>query len=343
MYDNDQCKYIRAPYNSWNKETMQKYLDDNNFGYVILDAKHEKKEYGWVWAVYVKCPNKNHEPYWVDWKNLTRGCLCKECHYEKTGKTKWTQELAYEYVKNSGFVMLNKDDFKNVDKPFPCYDDNKFIYMINITNLKKYNSGERKYFSMFQFNSYAIYNVKQYCKLYRPDYDILSTEYNGTHSKYEFYYYGQFDDNNQHNRKFIATIDSFIFGNTGHPDLTKSNGERSAELILKKHNIHFIPQKRYDDCKDKYTLPFDFYLPEYNLIIEIMGEQHEKPVPIFGGEEKFQETVRHDKMKRDYLKIHNIDILDIWYYDFKNMEDIILNKLNSINNIKLLFPVKEVS
>ena len=46
MYDNNQCKYIRAPYNSWNKETMQKYLHDNNFGYVILDAKHEKKR---VW------------------------------------------------------------------------------------------------------------------------------------------------------------------------------------------------------------------------------------------------------------------------------------------------------
>ena len=74
-----------------------------------------------------------------------------------------------------------------------------------------------------------------------------------------------------------------------------------------------------------------------------MGEQHKKPIQIFGGEDKFKETIRHDKMKRDYLKAHGIDILDIWYYDFENMEDIILNKLNSIHNTKLLSPVKEVS
>ena len=180
---NDKGNGPRVKYGSWNKETMQKYLDENNFGYTILDAKHEKMAYGWVWRVYVKCPNPEHFPYWTDWKNLMNGCLCKQCHYEKTCKVKWTADSVYEFVKENGFYMLDKDDFKCVDKTFPCYDENKFIYMINITNLKKYIKGERKFFSMFQYNPYAIYNVKQYCKLYRPDYDILSTQYNGTKAK----------------------------------------------------------------------------------------------------------------------------------------------------------------
>lgn len=109
-----------------------------------------------------------------------------------------------------------------------------------------------------------------------------------------------------------------------------SHGEHMAESILKMHNINFNSQKRFDDCRDKYTLPFDFYLPDYNLIIEIMGEQHEHPVNYFGGEEAFKKCIQHDKMKRDYLKINNINILDIWYYDFDKMEELILNKIQEI-------------
>ena len=115
-----------------------------------------------------------------------------------------------------------------------------------------------------------------------------------------------------------------------------SNGERAAESIFKKYNYVYEHQKRFDDCRDKYTLPFDFYLPAYNLVVEIMGEQHEHPVVVFGGQEKFEIQIRHDKMKRDYLVVHDINILDIWYYDFNKMEELILDKIQSIlNNTKL--------
>lgn len=33
-------------------------------------------------------------------------------------------------------------------------------------------------------------------------------------------------------------------------------------------------QKRFADCRTKVSLPFDFYLPSYNLIIEADGNQH---------------------------------------------------------------------
>ena len=110
-----------------------------------------------------------------------------------------------------------------------------------------------------------------------------------------------------------------------------SHGEKMAMQILDKHNIKYIPQKRYDDCRDVYTLPFDFYLPDYNLIIEIMGEQHEKPVSLFGGQEGFEKRIEHDRIKREYLKNNHIPILDIWYYEFDNMEDLIINKIKSLS------------
>lgn len=115
---------------------------------------------------------------------------------------------------------------------------------------------------------------------------------------------------------------------------TMSNGERAAEDIFKKYKINYIPQKRYDDCKDIYTLPFDFYLPDYNLIVEIMGEQHEKPLDFFGGQDAFEKRIYHDKIKRNYLKKNKIHCLDIWYYEFTNMETIILDKIQEILTIQ---------
>ena len=131
---------------------------------------------------------------------------------------------------------------------------------------------------------------------------------------------------------YWSNIISGYICNLCYTEDTMSRGEYMTKTILQKHNINFVPQKRFDDCRDVHTLPFDFYLPDQNLIIEIMGEQHEYPVALFGGEEGFEKRIKHDKMKRDYLKQHDIDILDIWYYEFNQMEELILNKLSTKQN-----------
>ena len=46
-------------------------------------------------------------------------------------------------------------------------------------------------------------------------------------------------------------------------------------------------------------------------------------------QEEFEKRIVHDKFKRDYLKQNNINILDIWYYEFDKMEELILNKIQS--------------
>ena len=41
MNENNKC--TRVPYGSWNKDTMQDYLNKHTPGYVILDAKEGYK------------------------------------------------------------------------------------------------------------------------------------------------------------------------------------------------------------------------------------------------------------------------------------------------------------
>lgn len=85
-------------------------------------------------------------------------------------------------------------------------------------------------------------------------------------------------------------------------------------------------------------LSFDFYLPEYNLLIEYQGQQHENPTT-FGNmsvekaQKQFEIQQEHDRRKRNYAQYHEIKLLEIWYYDYNNIHQILDDKLN-INNTK---------
>ena len=113
------------------------------------------------------------------------------------------------------------------------------------------------------------------------------------------------------------------------PYCKKSKGEEIIKSILEELKIDFIPQYKFKDCKDLLPLPFDFYLPNYNLIIEYDGEQHFDVNRAFNSNEnKFWETVIHDAIKNAYCEDNNINILRIPFWKYNNIKEIIKNKLN---------------
>ena len=122
---------------------------------------------------------------------------------------------------------------------------------------------------------------------------------------------------------------------SGCPICNISKGENRIVEILTNNNIHFESHKKYDDLLGVGggKLSYDFYLPQYNLLIEFQGSQHEKPFEIFGGEERFKIQQEHDRRKREYAKLHNIQLLEIWYYDFDNIEKILYETL-ILNNVR---------
>ena len=92
-----------------------------------------------------------------------------------------------------------------------------------------------------------------------------------------------------------------------------SHGEIYVKKYLDERNICYIAQKKFDDCRDKLPLPFDFYLPSYNTCIEYQGEQHYRPIEHFGGEEEFVIRKKHDKIKLEYCQQHKINLITIPY------------------------------
>lgn len=135
-------------------------------------------------------------------------------------------------------------------------------------------------------------------------------------------------------RTFIVSLNNYDKNITGKcPDCNEvSIGEYLISIFLDKHEIPYERGKRYSDCKDKRTLPFDFYLPTYNMIIEFDGPHHFMEV---WGIEHFEMTKRHDKMKNEYCKNNNIPILRIPYYQGKQLDKILTEELHLQKFIKI--------
>lgn len=91
----------------------------------------------------------------------------------------------------------------------------------------------------------------------------------------------------------------------------ESKGEREVAKILSDKNIIFEAQKKFELCKNKSYLPFDFYLPKHNICIEFDGSQHERPVEWFGGKEDFFKRVENDKIKTKFCIDNKIKLIRI--------------------------------
>lgn len=120
---------------------------------------------------------------------------------------------------------------------------------------------------------------------------------------------------------------SSIGGRTGKcqcgcPICNESKGEKNIAKIFEKLNIRFKRQWRFKSCKNILSLPFDFVVKTNNgiKIIEYQGEQHYKPIKIFGGKEKFTKLQKHDSIKKEWCKKRNVHLLVIPYWEYKNLE-----------------------
>ncbi len=113
----------------------------------------------------------------------------------------------------------------------------------------------------------------------------------------------------------------------------KSRMEAYVAKLLKDNKIPYESQKRFDDCRDVFPLPFDFYLPDYRIAIECDGIQHFEPVEHFGGIERFEIRQKHDQIKNIYCQLNNIRLIRIPYtMSNEDIDDILLNTTKILEN-----------
>lgn len=106
----------------------------------------------------------------------------------------------------------------------------------------------------------------------------------------------------------------------------ESIGEELTAQFLNKYNIKYEREKTFSLCIDKTLLPFDFYLPDYHICIELNGSQHYKMVGDM-TEKDLKSQQHRDRIKKKYCRDHNIKLLIIPYTDYDNIEAILTTEL----------------
>ena len=134
----------------------------------------------------------------------------------------------------------------------------------------------------------------------------------------------------EHNIVFKQRVDDLKRRGATCRECSKKNiiGEKRISSILDDLGISYENPKAFDDLKDVQKLSYDFYLPNLNLLIEYNGIQHYKEIPFFHRDPfAFHRQLHHDWLKRKYAKDHNMELLIIPYYEFENLDKILIDKL----------------
>ena len=106
-----------------------------------------------------------------------------------------------------------------------------------------------------------------------------------------------------------------------------SKGEKRIELFLLNNNIKYEYNRHFESCRNKNTLPFDFYLPDFETCIEYDGIQHFESIEHFGGEHKLNYQKKLDSIKNIWCSNMGINLIRISYKKYSEIENILKTSL----------------
>ena len=301
------CSYLKKAVNQ--TKTTNKFIIDakkvhgDNFGYLLVNYVNARTK--------IKIICKEHGIFEQLPNNHLNGKGCPKC----TDQTKTTNKFIIDAKKvhgdNFGYLLVNYVNARTKIKII-CKEHGIFEQLPNNhLNGKGCPKCSYKIFTTEEF----IEKVKN---IHNNKYSYPNTNYinNKTKIKIDCPIHGEFEQR----------PDDHIRG-IGCPFCKESHGEKEIRILLEQNNIIFETQKKFKNCRNKNQLPFDFYLPNINLIIEYDGEQHFKPLNFFGGKEGLKNRKKLDIIKNNFCKNSGIGLLRIKYNE--NIENKIKNYLKS--------------
>lgn len=243
-------------------------------------------------------------PFKKNWTTIQsrKTCLCNSCARKKAWATKrkeknFEKKLEDVFVEK-GFIPL--EPVTNVSNKILCKDSQNYKGYINYTNMKN-----DKHFSIFSLKynkNNLLYNLNNYSKINNTGATVIDFEEKNRSCETILFCQcacGEF---------FSSSLSDFT--TQKHWRCSKCSKSQSKLEILTENEIqkytnNYIKQKRFNDCRNietNYPMPFDFYLPELNLCIEVDGEQHYKPSKFSNITTKEAIENFKDRQKKDLQK-----------------------------------------
>ena len=276
------------------------YIHYGKYDYSLVNYKNDKTK------VKIICPT--HGEFEQTPNSHLSGSGCPICNNKRN--------CTNQFIENSKLVHGDKYEYSLVEYinnktkvKIICFDHGEFeqvpISHINGSGCPKCIGRNKTTFEFIQG-----------CKLIHGDkYDYSLVDYTGALNKIKIVCskHGEFEQ----------TATTHLSGR-GCPICRESRGEKEIKEFLIKNNVKFIHQHKFNNCKDKRPLPFDFYLPDKNLCIEFDGRQHFEVIKRWGGEDGLKDQQKKDKIKTEYCLKNKISLLRISH------KENIYNKLKQI-------------
>lgn len=246
---------------------------------------------------------------------LRKKHCCNYCNYGmNSGKvTKQKQKEALTKLEENNLEFVRFGYIQKIYKPtivFKCLRCGQ-------TQEKQLSS-----FLEHSFCSYCVHSGKKMntegFKVNLPSQYTMLEDYNGTEKKILF---------RHEDCGFIwKTTPHNLVSGCGCPKCAnrRSKGEKRIIDFLSSKKIEFVFEKSFEWSDKK---RYDFYLPNYNLLIEYNGVQHYKNI-IFHGERQLGKIKQNDLWKKGMALSHNFSYLEISYEDFSNIEAILAQRLS---------------
>lgn len=232
---------------------------------------------------------------------------CNKCSYQSFGdKNRLTKEDYNELLKSTNYSLIEgiEPNYRQIH----IKDNDGYKYIATFPNIY---SGTTP-IKFHKHNPYTIENMKLFLSYNNFPVKLLENDNkNNFDTRSEYLKFSCIECGREYEATWNQVVHNYRYR---CPNCTKhqSKYEHYVEQYLLEKNVEYIRQKRFEACRNIKPLPFDFYLPKYNYIIEVHGEQH------YYENDVFHETLEHrqyiDKIKEDYCKENNINFVAIPYW-----------------------------
>jgi len=335
------CKFNKHNITKLNFIDKSNQIHNNKYDYSLSIFQHPRSK------IKIICNNHNQsyefeqEPYFhIIYK---RGC--NKCSQELTSKNIMKDKvLLNEFINRANKVHNNKYDYSKVNFNITkdiitiiCNEHNEFQQQVMMHLLgrgcskcsQRYNYTTEEYINLCKERNSYDYDYSK-VKYITSDNDIILI------------------CNKPNHGEFTTRASSHLSKGVGCPKCKNKTENILYNFILDlEYNIQF--QYKVEWCKNKKYYPFDFYLPDLNLIIEVDGKQHFQNITKWNSNYKFQQLKDSYKMK--CANNNNIKIIRIyqemifdrtikikWKKILENLlisiyDKILQNNLNDIENI----------
>lgn len=268
------------------------------------------------------------ETFYKSWDTIQQNgtCKCRSCTRKdgwiyNRGRDTLSKDAYTEFV-NKGFIPC--ENITAIKQKVLCKDDNGYLGRISLENVRL-----GKHFSVFSiiFNKEnLLYNLNVYAQ--NNGYKTKVFAYHSANRSTDVL----IDCICECGKQFTTCVGNFTTQDKVRCETcskAQSNIEHLVEIELSRLNIYFETQKRFDGCRNPNTgrmLPFDFYIPEKNMCIEVDGQQHYKPSKFHNmtdedAEKILVNRIYKDGLKDEYCDKNSIKLIRIPYNAFRRHDN----------------------